>query len=124
MGLAASRVAHYPADHTAHDCGEMGHWRRRAGGEDPVSPQKLSTKYVVEFRFWLGAAVSVQPDERALTRFPQDRTGSWHTSLPRSPSRASTFLGDCGKRMQSVTARRILSGLAHTDSNGARLSVS
>ena len=32
-------------------------------------------------------------------RFPQNRMGSWLTSLPRSPSRASTFLGDSGKRM-------------------------
>ncbi len=43
--------------------------------------------------------------------FHQYRTASWLTSMPRSCSRSSTFRSERGKRMYSITARRMISGL-------------
>jgi hypothetical protein len=41
-------------------------------------------------------------------RLHQWRTVSWLTSTPRSCSRSSTFRRESGKRMQSITARRMI----------------
>jgi hypothetical protein len=55
--------------------------------------------------------------------FQQKRTLSWLISMPRSCSMSSTFRRDSGNRMQSITARRIISGLVLKYRDGLRFVV-
>lgn len=54
----------------------------------------------------------ISPANSGPKRFHQSRTVSWHTSMPRSNSRSSTFRSDSGNRTYRSTTSRIKPGLA------------